>query len=48
MTTAGGLVFTGTPEGELKAFDDETGEELWSFQTGSGIVLGRRCTTLGR
>lgn len=38
MTTAGGLVFTGTPEGEFKAFDDETGEELWSFQTGSGIV----------
>lgn len=38
MTTAGGLVFTGTPEGYLKAFDDETGEELWKFQTGSGIV----------
>ncbi|WP_422366857.1 PQQ-dependent methanol/ethanol family dehydrogenase [Pelagibius sp.] len=38
MTTAGGLVFTGTPEGHLKAFDDETGEELWSFQTGSGVV----------
>ncbi len=38
MTTAGGLVFTGTPEGLFKAFDDETGEELWSFQTGSGIV----------
>ncbi|WP_425039278.1 PQQ-dependent methanol/ethanol family dehydrogenase [Primorskyibacter sp. S187A] len=38
MTTAGGLVFTGTPEGRFIAFDDETGEELWSFQTGSGIV----------
>jgi len=38
MATAGGLVFTGTPEGFLKAFDDETGEELWRFQTGSGIV----------
>ena len=38
LTTAGGLVFTGTPEGLLKAFDDETGEELWSFQTGTGIV----------
>lgn len=38
MTTGGGLVFTGTPEGYLKAFDDETGEELWSFQTGSGVV----------
>ena len=38
MTTAGGLVFTGTPEGKFIAFDDETGKELWSFQTGSGIV----------
>ena len=38
MTTAGGLVFYGTPEGKLVALDDETGEELWSFQTGSGVV----------
>ncbi|MDK3072053.1 PQQ-dependent methanol/ethanol family dehydrogenase [Sedimentitalea sp. JM2-8] len=38
MATAGGLVFTGTPEGRFIAFDDETGDELWSFQTGSGIV----------
>ncbi|WP_300059825.1 PQQ-dependent methanol/ethanol family dehydrogenase [uncultured Roseobacter sp.] len=38
MATAGGLVFYGTPEGRFIALDDETGEELWSFQTGSGIV----------
>ena len=38
MSTAGGLVFFGTPEGEFIALDDETGEKLWSFQTGSGIV----------
>ncbi|WP_147126721.1 PQQ-dependent methanol/ethanol family dehydrogenase [Shimia ponticola] len=38
MTTAGGLVFFGTPEGKFIALDDTTGEELWSFQTGSGIV----------
>lgn len=38
MSTAGNLVFTGTPEGFLKAFDAKTGEELWKFQTGSGIV----------
>jgi len=38
LTTAGGLVFTGTPEGKLLALDDETGEVLYSFQTGSGIV----------
>jgi len=38
LTTGGGLVFAGTPEGEFKAFDIRTGEELWSYQTGSGIV----------
>ncbi len=38
LTTAGGLVFYGTPEGDLKALDDTTGEVLWSFNTGSGIV----------
>ena len=38
MTTAGGLVFFGTPEGKFMALDDESGEVLWSFQTGSGIV----------
>lgn len=38
MTTAGGLVFTGNPEGYLMAFDDKTGELLYRFNTGSGIV----------
>jgi len=38
MTTAGGLVFWGTPEGYLKAADARTGKELWKFQTGSGVV----------
>lgn len=38
LTTAGNLVFTGTPEGYLKAFDAKTGRELWKFQTGSGVV----------
>jgi alcohol dehydrogenase (cytochrome c) len=38
MTTGGGLVFTGNPEGYLMALDDETGEVLWQFQTGSGVV----------
>jgi alcohol dehydrogenase (cytochrome c) len=38
LTTAGNLVFTGTPEGYLKAFDAKTGAELWKFNTGSGIV----------
>lgn len=38
LSTAGGLVFTGTPEGFLKAFDARTGKELWKFNTGSGVV----------
>jgi alcohol dehydrogenase (cytochrome c) len=38
LTTKGGLVFWGTPEGYLKAADAATGKELWSFQTGSGVV----------
>jgi alcohol dehydrogenase (cytochrome c) len=38
LATAGNLVFTGTPEGYLKAYDAKTGEELWKFQTGSGII----------
>jgi alcohol dehydrogenase (cytochrome c) len=38
LTTAGNLVFTGTPEGFLKAFDAKTGQEVWKFNTGSGIV----------
>lgn len=38
LTTAGGLLFTGTSDGFFKAFDKRTGKELWSFQTGSGIV----------
>ena len=38
LTTAGGLLFTGTSDGYLKAFDAKNGKELWKFQTGSGVV----------
>jgi len=38
LSTAGGLVFTGTPEGKFLAFDDETGKILYKFNVGSGIV----------
>jgi len=38
MTTAGNLVFWGTPEGYLNAADAKTGKVLWKFQTGSGVV----------
>jgi len=36
VTTAGGLVFVGKNNGELVAYNSESGEELWSFQTGAG------------
>ncbi len=38
MVTGGGVVFTGTFTGQFKAYDAEMGTELWSFQTGSGII----------
>jgi lanthanide-dependent methanol dehydrogenase len=36
--TAGNLVFYGTMDGWFKAVDAETGEQLWRFKVGSGIV----------
>jgi alcohol dehydrogenase (cytochrome c) len=38
IVTAGGLVFTGATTGEFMAFDADSGEKLWQFQTGSGII----------
>ncbi len=38
LTTAGGLLITGTSDGFVKALDAKTGDELWKFQTGSGVV----------
>jgi alcohol dehydrogenase (cytochrome c) len=38
LVTKSGLVFWGTVDGHLKAADAKTGKELWSFQTGSGII----------
>jgi len=37
LTTAGGLVFRGLVDGNFKAYDAKTGDELWSFQTGLPI-----------
>ena len=37
LHTAGGLVFQGMADGRLIAFDDRTGKELWSRQTGGAI-----------
>jgi alcohol dehydrogenase (cytochrome c) len=38
LTTGGNLVFYGTPEGYLKALNATTGEQVWQFQTGSGVI----------
>lgn len=37
MTTAGSLLFTGQADGNMKAYDAKTGDELWSFQVGWGV-----------
>jgi alcohol dehydrogenase (cytochrome c) len=37
LSTAGGLVFVGTPDGLLIALDANTGRQLWQFRTGTGI-----------
>ena len=37
LATAGGLVFTGEGNGLFKAYDSETGSELWRFQAGAGV-----------
>ena len=38
LVTAGDVVFYGTMEGWFKAVDARTGEMLWQFKTGSGII----------
>ena len=37
VSTAGGLAFGGNIDGNLTAFDVNTGDELWKFQVGWGI-----------
>jgi quinohemoprotein ethanol dehydrogenase len=36
LATAGGLLFHGGSDGFFRAFDSQTGQELWRFQTGFG------------
>lgn len=38
LSTSGGVVFTGQQTGLFEAFDASSGENLWSFNVGSGIV----------
>ena len=40
MSTASGLLFNATYEGEFEALDSSTGERLWSFNLGTGTNGG--------
>src|SRR5262249_21775580 len=40
LSTAGGLVFSGSNEGNFYALDAKTGKPLWQFQTGGWIRSG--------
>jgi PQQ-dependent dehydrogenase (methanol/ethanol family) len=40
LTTAGNLVFAGHANGQFKAYNATTGEELWSFACGAGVNAG--------
>jgi alcohol dehydrogenase (cytochrome c) len=37
LTTAGGLVFTGLLDGTIVALDDQTLDEVWRFNVGTGF-----------
>ena len=37
LATAGGVLFAGTREGTLVAFDAKTGKHLWHFQSGASM-----------
>jgi alcohol dehydrogenase (cytochrome c) len=37
LSTAGDLIFVGTPDGLFLALDAKSGQQLWQFRTGSGI-----------
>src|SRR5262245_46894863 len=41
MATAGGLVFSGSNEGNVYALDATSGKPLWQFQTGGQVRSGR-------
>ncbi|MBT2321673.1 PQQ-dependent dehydrogenase, methanol/ethanol family [Variovorax paradoxus] len=38
LTTAGNLVFQGTADGRLAAYDAKSGDKLWETATGTGVV----------
>ena len=38
LSTGGGLVFQGAAEGAFYAYDASNGKQLWSYQTGNGVI----------
>ncbi len=44
LTTAGGLMFRGSGDGHVEAYDARTGESLWRFQTGVRGARGPAAT----
>lgn len=38
MTTGGGLVFQGRPDGGFSAYDAENGKRLWNFDARAGVI----------
>jgi alcohol dehydrogenase (cytochrome c) len=47
LATAGGLVFAGEGNGLFRAYDSETGSELWRFQAGAGVNAPPSSYTVG-
>lgn len=40
LSTAGGLVFQGSADGDFNAYDSRTGERLWAYSVGDAILGG--------
>lgn len=38
LSISTGVLFLGEPDGNLTAFDSDTGEMLWRFNTGAGVI----------
>jgi PQQ-dependent dehydrogenase (methanol/ethanol family) len=38
LATAGGLVFQGSAEGKIRAYDSANGQEDWSYDAGNGVI----------
>ncbi len=47
LSTAGNLVFQGTASAEFRAYAADTGKQLWSFPTQSGIVAAPMTYSIG-